>query len=101
MQKKRTNKFFSYKHYSDREFKIYLREELKDSQFENHVSETASNLNLDKSVVRDVLLDMALKILQTAQKSIIKNQQVKLNIYGFYFLVTRPGITKLTFKSNS
>lgn len=68
----------------------YLKENVFDTaDFDLHVERTANSLDLDKQIVRDVLISYWSNIfylLNTVQKI-----NLKINVYGFFSLVYMKG----------
>lgn len=96
MGRRKDKNHFVVKIYTDKELKDYLESELQ-SEFEQHCDVVANTLNVHRSVVEDVVKDMAFQILKKAQSEIINKRKVKINIYGFLFMVTDMTNDKLKF----
>lgn len=89
MQKKRIKRI-PLKYYPDSEIMEYVLKELDCEDFRRHCRETAANLGIDAKVVTEVMTDHAYQVIKTVQKEVFLKRRIKINIYGFYFIVLFP-----------
>ena len=66
-----------------------LVKELDTPKFEQHCQEVAANLNIDVAIVRDLLINNSLTVVNLLQKKAIKDAFIKINIRGFFSFVTK------------
>lgn len=78
------------KNYSREEGKAYLHKEVfSNPDFENHVNQVAVNLEVDESIVRDVLISYWTNIFYLINT--VRKVKTKINVYGFFSLVVEKG----------
>lgn len=96
MRKKRidTSKAFE-KKYSNDKLKKHIQLEVENAKFNLHCEEVAKNLNINVTVVKELLLNNSFLVLALIQKSVLQNKVVKINITGYFSFVT----TLLKFKT--
>jgi hypothetical protein len=88
MQKKRTKYNFFKKRYTDQQLKKHITKEVDNLKFNEHCEQVSINLGIDKTVVRELLLHNSFLVLSLLQKNILKNKEVKINITGYFSLIT-------------
>lgn len=84
--------------YSKEELLEHINDQLDDSDFNRHCQEVADNLGIDVTVVRELLIDNSFTVLNLLQSSILKKKNIKINITGYFRLVTKLKINPLIFK---
>lgn len=88
MRKRYTNDFIFKKKYSKDELRKHIKSEVDNQKFRNHCAEVANNLNIDEEIVRDLLLDNSFTVLSLIQTNVLKNKEIKINITGYFSLIT-------------
>lgn len=74
--------------YSAEEIKQLVNANLDIEAFERHCVEVAEKFNVDPIVVKELLIDNSIQTLTVLQTAVIKNEAVKVNIYGFFSFIT-------------
>lgn len=93
MKKKRinvkavTNRFFPLQ-YSDKQLKDLILKDVDNKEFENHCQEVANKLKIHPTVVKDLLIQNSFTVLSLLQKKALKSIEIKINITGYFSLVT-------------
>lgn len=88
MQKKPTRSVFMTKVYTKKELTEYVNKELDNIDFENHCKEVAEKCNVDPLVVKELLIDNSITVLWQLQKSTLDFKKIKINITGYFSLIT-------------
>jgi hypothetical protein len=91
MQKKSVDeimKMFYPLRYTDKGLKELIQKDVDNLEFNKHCEEVAKNLNIDPIVVKDLLLQNSLTVLSLLQKKALKSQEIKINITGYFSLIT-------------
>ena len=88
MARKRISKSVFEKKYSSKQIAKHVNEQVDNIKFNEHCQQVADNLNVDVTVVKDLLMDNAFTVLSLIQKSILENKVVKINITGYFSFVT-------------
>ena len=88
MPKKHTKNNVFEKRYTKEQLKEHIYKDVDNLKFQEHCNEVAKNLKIDPVVVRDLLLHNSFIVLWLIQTSVLKNIEIKINITGYFSLIT-------------
>lgn len=88
MQKEPIKKDVFHKKYNNVELKEHIESQVNNLQFQEHCNQVAKNLDVDPIVVKELLLHNSFLVLSLLQKNVLKNKVIKINITGYFRLVT-------------
>jgi hypothetical protein len=88
MRKKHTKNSVFEKIYKDHELQNHIIKHVDNSKFDEHCEQVAKNLNIDPIVVKELLLNNSFVVLSLIQKYVKKNEEIKINITGFFSFIT-------------
>lgn len=88
MQKEPTRNNVFQKKYNKVQLEEHIESQVNNLQFQEHCNQVAKNLGIDPIVVKDLLLHNSFLVLSLLQKNVLKNRVIKINITGYFRLVT-------------
>jgi hypothetical protein len=88
VRKKHIKRSHFNKIYTSEELLNHVNSELDNDTFRRHCAEVADNLNIDVVIVEDLLRDNSFQVLSLIQSSVLKEKEVRINIFGFIYFQT-------------